>query len=133
MSVKTLWIVHIVPQQSHTNLSVRSVYHVNYLVSQFELFIHVFALCSYQHWGQIFLSGKVCCCIDKLIPQKQKLAENYFSHCKILDQSELFVVVFLEYFEFHTQVVGIIFGQLKSSRSVLKFAKVHIVRTSWLV
>ena len=101
LSIRTLRLVHIVPQQSHTNLSVCSVLFVNYLVSQFELFIHMFGLFRYQHWGQIFLSSKVFCCIDQLIPQSQKLVEICLSYCKILDQSELFLVIFPEYFVLH--------------------------------
>ena len=49
LSKRTLKLVHIVPQRSHTNLSVCSVHYVNYLVSQFELFIHVAEHCRYQH------------------------------------------------------------------------------------
>ena len=95
-------------------------------VSQFELFIHVFGHCWYQHWRQVFLSTKVCC-NDHLIPQSHELVEICLSHCKILYQSEIFVVIFLEKIEFYTQVNGIIFGPRKSSISVLAFAKVHIV------
>ena len=99
-------------------------------MSQFELFIHVFGHCRYQHWGQIFFYSKFVCWIDQLIPQSHKLVEICFSHCKILDQSELFLVIFPEYFEFYIQVVGIVFGQRKLSKSVLTFAKVQIVCTS---
>ena len=48
----------------------------------------------------------------------------------ILDQSELFLVIFPEYFEFYIQKVGIVFGPKKLSKSVLTFAKVHIVNLS---
>ena len=130
LSIRILRLVHIVPQQSRTNLSVCSVQYVNYLVSQIELFIHVSGHCRYQHGGQIFLSSNVFCCIDQLIPQSRKLIEICFSHCKILDQSELFLVIFPEYFEFYIQVVGIVFGPKQLSKSVLTFAKVHIVGTS---
>ena len=95
LSLRTLRLVHIVPQQIDTNLSVCSIHYVNYLLSQFELFIHVFGHCRYHHWGQIFLSSKVFC-IDHLIPQSLKVEICLF-HCKILDQSELFVVIFFEY------------------------------------
>ena len=100
LSIRNLRLVHIVPQQSTTGLSVCLAHYVNYLVSQFEWFIHVFGQWRYQHWGQIFHSSKVFCCIDHLIPQPHKLFEIRLSHCKILDQSELFVVIFLENFEF---------------------------------
>ena len=130
LSKKALKIVHIVPQQSHTNLSVWSVHYVNYLLRQFELFIHVFGHCRYQHWLQTFFSSKVFCCIDELIPQSHKLVEICLSHCKILDQSELFILISLEYFEFYIQGFGILFGPRKSSGSVLTFAKVYIVGTS---
>ena len=133
LSIRTLRLVHIVPQQSHTNLFVCSVHYVNYLLSQFELFIHVFWHCRYHHWRQIFLSSKVLCRIDQQIPQSHKLVEIRFSHCKILDQSDFFVVIFLEYFEFYIQVIGIVFWPRKSSKSVLIFAKVHIVDTSKIV
>ena len=127
MSIRTLRLIHIVPQPSHTNLSVCSVHYVNYLVSQCELFFHVFGPCGYQHWGKILFSSKVFCCIDQLIPQSHQLIEICLSHCKILDQSELFLVFFPENFEFYIQVVGIVFGPRKLSKSVLTFAKVHIV------
>ena len=100
LSIRTLRPVHIVPQQSHTNLSVCSVHYFNYLVSQFELFIHVFGHCKYQHWRQNFPSSKVFCRIDQLNPQSHKLFEICFSHRKILAQLELFVVIFLDYLEF---------------------------------
>ena len=58
------------------------------------------------------------------------MVEIFLSHCNILDQSELFLVIFLENFEFYIQVVGIVFGPKKSSKSVLTFAKVHIVGTT---
>ena len=130
LSIRTLRLVHIVPQQSHTNPPVCSVHYVNYLVSLFELFIHVSGKCRYHYWGQLFLSSKVSCCIDQLIPQWHKIVEISLSHCKILDQSELFLVIFPEYFEVYIQVVGIVFGPRKLSKSVLTFAKVHIVGTS---
>ena len=122
LSIRTLRLVHIVPRQSHTNLPVCSVHYVNYLVSHFELFIPVFGHCRYQHWGQIFLFSKVSCCIDQLIPQSQKLVEICLSYCTFLDQSELFVVIFLEYIEFYIQVVGIVFGPREMSKSVLTSA-----------
>ena len=75
LSIRTLTPVHIVPQQNRTNLSVCSVHHVNYLMSQFELFIHVFGRCRYQHCGQTLFSRKVFCCIDQLIPQLHELVE----------------------------------------------------------
>ena len=130
LSIRSLRIVNIVPQQNHTNLSNCSVHYVNHLVSQFELFIHVSGHCRYQHCGQIFLSSKVFCCIDQPVPQSQKLVEICLSHCKILDESELFLVIFPEYFEFYIQVVGIVFGPKKLSKSVLTIAKVHIVGSS---
>ena len=130
LSIRTLRLVHIVAQQSHTNLSVCSVHYVKYLVSQFELFIHVFRHCRYQHCGRIFFSSKVFCCLDQLIPQSHKLVEICLTHCKILDQSKLFLVTFLEYFEVYIQVVGIVFGPRNLSKSNLTFAKVHIVGTS---
>ena len=133
MSITILRPIDIVPQQSHTILSVCSVHNINYVVSQFELFIHVFGHCRYQHWGQIFLSSKIFCCIDQVIPQSIKLVKIRFSHCKTLDQSELLVVIFLKYLEFYVQVVGIIFGPKKLSNSVLTFVKVNIVGTDWLV
>ena len=119
LSIRTLMLVHIVPRQSHTNLPVCS---VHYLVSHFELFIPVFGHGRYQQWGQIFLSSQVFYCIDLLIPQSHKLVEICLSHCKILDQSELSVVIFLEYFQFYIQVLGIVFGPKKISKSVLTVA-----------
>ena len=100
LSIRTLWPVHTILQQSHANLSVCSVQYLNPLVSQFELSNHVLGLCWYQHWGQVFLSSKIFCCNDQLIPRSIKRAEIRLCQCKILYQSELFVVVFLENFEF---------------------------------
>ena len=130
LSRTALTLVHIVPQQSHTNLSVCSIHYVNYLVSQFELFIHVSGHCSYQHLGQIFLFSKVFRCIDQLIPHSHKLVEICYSHSKTLDQSEFLVVMSPENFEFYIKVVGNVFGPRKLSKSVFTFAKVHIVGTS---
>ena len=130
LSIGTLRLVHVVPQQSDTNPSVCSVHNVDYFVSHFELLVHVFGHCRYKHLGQNFLSSKFFCFIDQLIPQSHELVKICFSYCKILDQSELFVVIFLEYFEFYNQVVRIIFGLRKLSKSVLTFDKVHIVGTS---
>ena len=73
-------------------------------MSQFDLFIHVLRYCWYQHWGQVFLSSKLFCCNDQLIPQSTKLAEIWFSHCELLYQSELFVVIFPENFKFYIQL-----------------------------
>ena len=101
LSIRTLRLVHIVPQQSHTSLSVCSVHYVNYLVSQFELFIHVFGHCRYQHWVQLFFSSKLFCCNDQLIPQSHKLFEICLSHCSFLDQSELFLVILPDYLNLH--------------------------------
>ena len=108
LSLGILKLVHILPQQFHTSLSFCSVNYVNYLVRQFELFFQVFGHCRYQHWCQTFLSSKIFCCNDKLIAQSHKLVKICLSYCKILDQSELFVVVFLQFFKFYIQVVGII-------------------------
>ena len=130
MSIKTFWLFHTVPQQSHSDLSFCSVHYVNQIMSQFEMFIHVFGLCRSQRCGQKFLSSNVFCCNDQQIPQTNKLVEICFSLCMILDQSENFVVIFLENVEFYIQVIGIIFGPEKPSNSVLAFAKVHIVATS---
>ena len=134
LSIWTPWLVHIVAQQSHTNLPVRSVDYVNYLVSQFELFIKAaFGHCRYQHWGLIFLSGRIFCCIDQLIPQSNKLVKIRLSHCEILDQLELFVVTFPEYFEFYIQVIRVAFGLNKLSKTVLTSAKIHIVAATQLL
>ena len=130
LNKRILKLVHIVPQPSQTNFSVCSVHNVNYLVRQFVMFNHVFGHCRYQHCCQIFLCSKVFCCIDQLIPQLHQLVKIRLSHCKNLDKSELFVVIFPEYFGFYNQVVGITFGRRKSSKSVLTFAKVQIVGTS---
>ena len=67
----------------------------------------------YERWRRVFLSTKVFCSKDQLIRQSLELFEICFSYCQILYQSEFFPVVFLENFEFHIQLVGIIFG-LKS-------------------
>ena len=130
LSIRIVWLIHLVQHQSHTIFSVCSINCVNHFVSQFELFIHVLGQCSYQHWGQCFLSSEVFCCNDQLIPQLHKLIAICLSRCKFLYQLELFVVIFLENIEFYIQLIGILLGPRKSTKSVLPFAKVHIVGTS---
>ena len=49
------------------------------------MFFHVFGICWYQHWGQIFLFTKSFCRIDQLIPQSHELVEIWVSRCEILD------------------------------------------------
>ena len=102
-SIRTLRLVHIVTQLSHTNLSVCSAFYVIHLVSQFALFIYAVGYFRYQHWGQYFFFSKAFCCNDDLIPQSKKLVEICFSLCKTLDQSENFYVTFLGSFEFYIQ------------------------------
>ena len=87
---------HIVAQQSHTNLSLYSVHNVNNLVSQFDLFFHVFVACWYQYWKQVLLFTEVFRCLAQLFPQSLELVENCYSHCKVVYQSDIFVVTFLE-------------------------------------
>ena len=77
------------------------------LVSQFELFIHVFGHCRYHYRGHIFLSSKVFCCIDQLVPQSHKLVQICLSCCKIVDQLELLVVTFLVHLELYIRIVAI--------------------------
>ena len=67
-------------------------------------------------------------CIDHLIPQSHELNE-IFSDSEILDEAKTSVVVSLEHFKLNIQVVGVIFGPRKISRSVLKFSKIHIIGT----
>ena len=57
-----------------------------------------------------------------MIPQSQKLIEICFSPCGILYQSEIYVVVFLDKFEFYIQENEIFFGPKKTSKCVLAFA-----------
>ena len=94
MSIRLIWFVHIVPQQSHKNFSICSVDYVSQYVSQFEIFNHVFGFCWYQQWRQVFLSTKVLYYDDQLIPQSHELVEIGLSLCKILYESELFDVFF---------------------------------------
>ena len=79
---------------------------------------------------KFFLSIKVFRCNDQLIPQSHQLDEICLSRYKILNQSDLFVVIFLENFEFYIQLIGMIFGLRKFSKSFLAFAELHIVGTS---
>ena len=83
LSIRTLWFIHIIPQQSHTNFSVCSVYYVNFFLIHFESFVQVFGHCWYQHSSQFFRAIKIICCNDQLFPQSQELVEMCFSHCKI--------------------------------------------------
>ena len=83
LSIRTLRLVHTVPHQSHTSLPVCSIQYVNYLVSQFQLFTHVFVPCRFHHWSRVFRSSKICCCNVQLIRQSHKLVESCVSHCKI--------------------------------------------------
>ena len=131
LSISTHWLVHIVLQQSRTNLSVCSVHYVNHLVSHFELFIHVVGLCCYRHWGKVFFCTKVFCCYERLIPQPPELVEICFSHCEILYQSETFDLIFLEKtLSFFIQLTGTVFAPRKLFKFVLTFTKVHIVGAS---
>ena len=56
-----------------------------------------------------------------------------FSLLENLYKSELFVVIFLENFEFYIQRFGIILGPRNSSMLVLEFVKDHKIDTSELV
>ena len=94
----TFWFLHIAPQQSHTNLFICSVHYVKDFVDQFEWLIFVFEHCWCQHWWQIFLITKVFCCNSLLMPQPHELFEICLSHCQILDQAEVLLLVFLEHF-----------------------------------
>ena len=107
-----------------------TVNNVNHLVSQFELFIYVFGDCWCQHREQVFLSTEIFCCNDQLIPQAHEMVEICISHCKILDHAKVYVVIFLEHLKFYIQVIGIVFGPKKLTKSVLTFWKVHIGGTS---
>ena len=79
LRIWTFWLFRIVPQQSHTILSICLVHYVSHIVSQFELFIHVFGHCWYQHWWQVLLSTEVFCCNDRLIPQSAPLIVWFWS------------------------------------------------------
>ena len=130
LSIWNLWLFHIVPQQSHTNLSVCSVHFFNRLLSQLDLFNHVFGYCWYQHWRQIFLSAKLISFNKQLILQSNELFKMCLFYSKVLYQSDICVVIFLENIGFYIQVTGIIFGHKNVSKFVLVFAKVHIVGKS---
>ena len=99
---------HTVPQQIIANLSVCSLHYVNHLARQFELFIHVFGHCWYHIWRQVFLSIKAFCSNDQQIPQSHEQGELCFSHCEIWYQSDIFVAIFRENFEFYIQVIGLL-------------------------
>ena len=133
LSVKNFFLVHTVPRQSQIYLSVCSIRYVNYLVRMFELFIHVFRHLRYQHWGKVFLSNKILCCNDQLIPHSNRMVGICLSHCKMLHQWELFVVAFLEVFEFYIELFRIILLPRRLSKFVLAFAKVNMVGKSQLV
>ena len=105
----------------------------NSLLSQFELFIHVLGLYWYQHSTEIFFPMIVLCCTDQLVLQLHEMIAIGLNHCKILYQTEQFLVIFFENFVVHMEVLGIIFGPRKLSESVLEIAKVHISDTSYFV
>ena len=83
----------------------------------------------YQHRGQV-LSPTKFSSNGELIPQTHELVKICRSHCKVLYQLELFVVIFLGNLEFYLQIIGIVFGPTNLSKPVLAFAKVNIVGTS---
>ena len=91
-------------------------------MNQFEFLVQVFGHCRYQHSGQIFLSCKSFCRNDKLIPQLRKLVEICFAHCKILDQSELFVVIFLGKIRFYIHKHPILSWNLPKSTPSVEFS-----------
>ena len=107
LSIKTLWLVNTVPQQSHESLSVCWVHYINDFVSQFELFSHVFGHCRYNQWGLVFLCCKASCCNNRLILQSHNLVEIGVSHCKSLYHLELFVFIFSQNCELSIRVIGI--------------------------
>ena len=134
-SVWTLSLVHTLPQQSHTNLSVCPVHYVSHLVSQFGLFIHVFGQCWCHNWRQVFLSRKVWCCNGQLNPQSHELIEFCLSTCIVLEKADvsvISVVVSLKNFTFDILIKGISFGATKLPKFVLTFSNVHIIGTSKL-
>ena len=49
------------------------------------------------------ISAKVVRCSHHLIPQSYSLVQNWLSHCNVLDQSENFVVIFLQIFQSTSQ------------------------------
>ena len=57
------------------------------------------------------------------IPQSHELVELSFSHCEILDQAEVSIVVSLEHFKFNIQLVGVILDK-KTCKSVWTVSKV---------
>ena len=130
LSIRILWLIHTVRQQSYTNLCICSVQYVNYLVNQFELFIHVLGHFKFHHWIQVFFSSKVFCSRDQRIPESHELVGICVFHCKNVYKSKIFVVIFLENFEFYIQLVGNFFGLRNSSKSVLAFATILVLGTS---
>ena len=86
-----------------------------------------------HHYRQAFLSTKVFCCNDQLIPQSYKLVETCLSLSKILNQAKVFVVIFVDHFEFYEELIGITFAPGKLSKFVCTFSKVYIVGTSQFV
>ena len=66
---------------------------------------------------------------DQVVPQSQYLVEIWPPSCKILYQSEVFVVIFLQNSKFYIQVVGVVFRPKKLSKSVLTFSNVYLVGT----
>ena len=128
LSVGTPWLVHTVPQHSHAYLYVWTIRKVSHPMSQFEFIIHVFGHCWYLCRWQNLLPVKVYCCNGQLITHLHELVENRLCHYKILIQSKIFVVLFLENFEFYIQVVGVVFvGPKKTPKSVSTTSKVYIV------
>ena len=100
LSMKTFWHVQTVMQQSHANICDGSVHYVNHLVRQFEFFNYVFGHCCNQHWRQVFLSTKVCCCNDQLTPQSHELVAICVSHCKTCTSRKSLLLSFFKTMSF---------------------------------
>ena len=97
LSLGTLWFVHTVPQRVTQNLSACTVHDVNHLVSQFEALLCV-RISNGDKFSSLakFSAVMTSCFLNRLNWLKS------FSHCEILYQSELFVVIFLENIDFYT-------------------------------
>ena len=127
----SFWVVQLVSKQCYTHPSVWASHNVNHFVNRLQLLLHVLGQCRLKNWRQILICEKIVCCNNYLFSLSNKLVEISFSHWNVLSQSKFCIFVFsLEHFQLSIQIVGVIFGPGKSSKSVLTFDKVHLVGKS---
>ena len=121
---------HLVPQQSHTNLSVRTIHNNNYFMGQLDMFTQIIGHCCRLPWWQVSFSDKLFCCNNYLISWSLKLVEVCIAYCKFLYQFKIFLSIHLEEVDFYIQVLEINSCPRNLSKPVVIFSRLRIVGTS---